>query len=106
MAQLSSSVRFNPCFSGMWFLTYDEGFKRLGCIGVSILVLVECGFLHKKQREETKMTKNVSILVLVECGFLQEIRDLQDDLNVIRFNPCFSGMWFLTDNRRVQQSIQ
>ena len=66
----------------MWFLTEAvAGYEKLEDKKVSILVLVECGFLHTNKSIVYSTYCYVSILVLVECGFLQYIRKIEVTIN-------------------------
>ena len=63
---------------------------------VSILVLVDYGFLQGCMFDKGEFETLVSILVLVDYGFLPNPTFKYSHIIHRSFNPCFSGLWVLT----------
>ena len=61
---------FYPCFNGIRVLTKLRTVHSNEGDGVSILVLMESGFLLTYDKIKWQMPELVSILVLMESGFL------------------------------------
>ena len=72
---------------------------------VSILVLMESGFLRPQYGTICSQEHEVSILVLMESGFLQE-EDGYNYIELVGFYPCFNGIRVLTMHPEVNYQLQ
>ncbi len=93
---------FYPCFNGIRVLTLWIEVHDLLMAGVSILVLMESGFLLYVSSNIFCTNLVVSILVLMESGFLHG-----NKITIVKevecFYPCFNGIRVLTQLKNHQQ---
>ena len=123
---LTPALSFDPCFAGFPFRTVGYVKEFLKTYKVSILVLLDFPFGRRNQRRQVlRRQREVSILVLLDFPFGPEalltiklfivFQSLfcwisLSDISIVtlqclkpRFNPCFAGFPFRTENHNPHQ---